>query len=192
MNELLIKAIGFAMEKHGNQKRKLGGSPYLIHPLEAVTIAATMTNDEEILAAAALHDTVEDTNTSIETIKAEFGERVAKLVSSETENKYRGIPACETWKQRKTESLELLKNADDEGTGIMWLSDKLSNMRSFYRNYVKEGDALWQHFNNKNPEDHKWYYSSVAEILKPKLSDYPAWREYSHLVNLIFKTEIGK
>lgn len=186
MNELTIKAIDFALAQHKEQKRKLGGTPYIFHPLEAVTIAATLTLDEEILAACALHDTVEDTGATIETIEKEFGPRVARLVASETEDKYPGLPASETWKKRKLESLEALKEADDEGTRIMWLADKLSNTRSYYRASLVEGPALWQHFNNKNPEDHKWYYLTVAEELKPFLGDTPAWKEYYHLVCTIF------
>lgn len=76
-NCIITKAVIFAAEKHHGTIRK--GSeenplPYIVHPMEAATIAATMTNDPNVIAAALLHDVVEDTDVSIETIKAEFND----------------------------------------------------------------------------------------------------------------------
>ena len=59
-----------------------------------------MTTDDEILAAAVLHDVVEDTNTTVEQVKELFGDRVAHLVASESENKRENLPAESTWKIR--------------------------------------------------------------------------------------------
>ena len=57
---LLDRAIEFAVHAHSGTERRGKGFPYIVHPLEAVAIVATMTNDPELLAAAALHDTVEN------------------------------------------------------------------------------------------------------------------------------------
>ena len=75
--ELLDRAILFAVKAHAGTERRGKGFPYIVHPMEAVSIAATITSDQEILAAAALHDTVEDTDVTIEQIRSEFGDRVA-------------------------------------------------------------------------------------------------------------------
>lgn len=56
--------------------------PYIVHPLETALIASMLTNDEEILAAALLHDTIEDTDVTYEDLKQEFGTRVADLVAA--------------------------------------------------------------------------------------------------------------
>ena len=71
MGELLNRAILFAVRAHDGQRRKGGNIPYILHPLEAAAIAATLTEDEEVLAAAVLHDVVEDTGTPLAAIRAE-------------------------------------------------------------------------------------------------------------------------
>ena len=67
--QFVDKAIKFAVDAHSNTERRGKGFPYVIHVLEAMEIVASITNDKELLAAAALHDTVEDTDTTIEEIR---------------------------------------------------------------------------------------------------------------------------
>ena len=150
MSKRLDDAIEFATKKHTEQTRKRENTPYILHPLEAAAVAAELTKDEDILIAAVLHDTVEDTDTSIDEVREKFGNRVAELVESETENKREDLPPEETWEIRKKESLEHLKNSTDPAVKILWLADKVSNIRTLYRLYQKEGDALWNHFNMKD------------------------------------------
>ena len=82
---LLDRAIIFAVRAHAGTERRGKGFPYIVHPMEAVEIVATMTKDQELLAAAVLHDTVEDTDTTVEQIREEFGNRIASLVASESD-----------------------------------------------------------------------------------------------------------
>ncbi len=183
---LFDEAIVLAVRAHSGQHRKGTGLPYIIHPLEAAAIAATLTEDEEILAAAVLHDTVEDTDTTIEEIEARFGLRVAALVASETENKYPGRPKSETWRLRKEESLAALAKATDPGVKLLWLGDKLSNMRSLYRGWEISGDAIWRNFNQKDPAQQAWYYRALTAALS-ELKGYEAWQELNELVETVFK-----
>jgi myo-inositol-1(or 4)-monophosphatase len=182
---LFEDAVVFAVQAHSGMTRKGDRSPYILHPLEAAAIVGTMTDDEEILAAAVLHDTVEDTPATLAEIEARFGPRVAALVAAETEDKRAGHPAAETWQARKAEALAVLEDTDDLAVKMLWLGDKLSNMRSFYRIYLQRGDALWQAFNQKDPKKQSWYYHTVA-LLLGELRDYPAWQEYDRLVNAVF------
>ena len=69
--ELLDRAIIFAVHAHAGTERRGKGYPYIVHPMEAVEIVATMTADQELLAAAALHDTVEDTEVTVEQIRSD-------------------------------------------------------------------------------------------------------------------------
>lgn len=184
--EIFEKAVAYALEKHSGMRRKLTGTPYILHPLEAAVIASTLTADEEVIAATLLHDTVEDTDATAEDIKELFGKRVADLVMSETENKRRDLPAEQTWKLRKAESLEALKNAADPGVKIVWLSDKLSNMRSFYRVWREKGDEAWNSFHQKDVTLQAWYYRSVAEYTYG-LRGSDAWEEYNGIIEKIFK-----
>ena len=183
--DLFDEALNFTVAAHSGMYRKGGKTPYILHPMEAAVIAGTMTDDTEIIAAALLHDTVEDTPVTLDEIKEKFGDRVAELVACETENKREGLPPDATWQIRKEESLEKLRNTDDLGVKIVWLSDKLSNMRSFYRKYEKRGDSLWQEFNQKDKNKQFWYYDTIASLLS-ELKDYAAWREYDWLVKKVF------
>ena len=184
--DVLDKALIFAVKAHSGATRKYTHSPYILHPMEAAVIAGTMTDDKEIIAAAALHDTVEDTDVTIEEIRAEFGERIAKLVSSETEDKRPDLPPGVSWQIRKEQTLEILKESEDPGVLIMWLSDKLSNIRSFYRAYQSVGDSLWEHFNQRDPEKQAWYYRTIRKYTS-QLSDTQAWKEYSKLTDKVFE-----
>ena len=83
--QLVDRAILFAVKAHSGTERRGKGFPYVIHPMEAMAIVATITPDPELLAAAALHDTVEDTDITLDVLRAEFGERVAKLVADESD-----------------------------------------------------------------------------------------------------------
>lgn len=179
------EAADFAIRAHAGMIRKGDGSPYVLHPLEAASICATLTEDPEVIAAAALHDVVEDTAVTLEEVRERFGERVAYLVSCETENKRPQLPSAETWRIRKEESLAELENAEDPAVKILWLGDKLSNMRGFYRQWRVLGSALWQRFNQKDPAQQAWYYRRVAKLLE-ELSYSAAWQEYNSLVEKVF------
>ena len=82
--ELLDRAIIFAVKAHAGTERRGKGFPYIVHPMEAMEVVSTMTADQELLAAAALHDTVEDTDVTVSDLRREFGERVASLVEAES------------------------------------------------------------------------------------------------------------
>lgn len=179
------RAIIFAANAHAGAKRKGTDIPYIVHPLEAAAIASTMTSDKEVLAAAVLHDVLEDTAATAEELKELFGCRVAELVQNETEDKRRDRPARETWKLRKQEMLDFLVNEASYEAKILALSDKLSNLRSIYRDIQVVGDKLWDRFNEKDKKLHGWMYRSVAEALKG-LSGYAVWREYNQLVEKTF------
>lgn len=184
--DIFEKALCFAIEKHSGQVRKFSSTPYILHPLEVSTIVGTMTDDKEILAAAVLHDTVEDTDATLEEIREKFGKRVALLVMTETEEKREELPAAQTWELRKEETLLILENTKDIGVKMMWLGDKLSNIRSFRREYEKNGHEIWKSLNQKDPAKQAWYYSTIAKYLS-SLREYPAYQEYVSHVNYIFR-----
>ena len=186
--ELVSEAIVFAVKAHDGMRRKKNESPYILHPMEAAVIVSTITNDQNIIAAAALHDVVEDAGITIEEIEEKFGKRVRELVESETEDKRADLPPASTWRIRKEESLEVLKNTDDIAVLIVWLGDKLANMRSIYRDYKTEGVQMWQRFNQKNVDEQAWYYRSIVALTE-RLSNTSAWLEYKTLTELVFGKE---
>lgn len=184
MGKILDKAIRFATEVHEGQLRKGTNIPYILHPLEAATIVGTMTTDDEIIAGAVLHDVVEDTDTTVDEVCELFGERVAQLVASESENKRENLAAESTWKIRKQETLEHLKTASVD-VKMITLGDKLSNIRAIHRDYNTIGDELWQRFNQKDKNEHYWYYQSIADCLT-ELKGYPVYNEYCELISKTF------
>lgn len=185
MYEKLNEAITFAAESHAGQVRKMSNTPYILHPLEVASIIGTMTNDEDVLIAGLLHDTVEDCGVDPAEIKRKFGARAAALVQSETEDKISDRPPVDTWQQRKEESLLMLEHTKDLDVKILWLGDKLSNIRSFYREYRKDGDRIWECLNQKDPKMQGWYYKTIAVLLS-ELSETAAYEEYADLVEKLF------
>ena len=97
---MVERAIEFATKAHEGQVRKGTTRPYIVHPLEVGKIVATMTDDEEIISAAILHDTVEDCEgVTVEGLAKEFSDRVASLVAQESEGK------SKSWYERKSTTM---------------------------------------------------------------------------------------
>ena len=188
--ELVSEAITFAVRAHDGMRRKKSDAPYILHPMEAAVIVGTMTDDQNLIAAAALHDVVEDAGITIEEVEEKFGKRVRELVSSETEDKRADLPPAATWRVRKEESLAVLRNTDDVDVLMVWLGDKLANMRSIYRDFKVEGMAMWQRFNQKDVNEQAWYYRSIVTLTE-RLSATSAWLEYKTLTELVFGKEQG-
>ena len=175
---MVQKAIDFATKVHEGQYRKGTDRPYIVHPMEVGKIVSTMTQDEEIISAAILHDTIEDTGVTYEDLKQEFGTRVADLVAAESEDK------SKTWIERKGHTLEHLKTAS-QAEKILTMADKLSNIRSMARDYLLVGEELWQRFNMKDREKQAWYYTSMIDLLKD-LNETPEYQEYVRLCGKVF------
>ena len=180
---LLDRAIEFAVRAHAGTERRGKGFPYIVHPMEAMEIVATMTSDQELLAAAALHDTVEDTPVTQGEIRAAFGDRIAELVASESDAQVEGSET-DTWRARKQAGLQRLASASRDAK-IVALGDKLSNMRAIARDYALQGDALWALFHAPDPSDHAWRYHALADALR-ELEDTFAFREFEHLIHEVF------
>ena len=182
--ELLDRAILFAVKAHAGTERRGKGFPYVVHPREAVGIVATITPDQELLAAAALHDVVEDTDITADDIRAEFGDRIANLVVAESDVFIEGVSEEDSWHARKQAAIDRLAAASHDAK-IVAMGDKLSNMRAIARDYTEIGDKLWNIFHVKDPKEHEWHYRGLADSLK-ELSGTFAYQEFMFLINRIF------
>ncbi|MBR3571858.1 MAG: bifunctional (p)ppGpp synthetase/guanosine-3',5'-bis(diphosphate) 3'-pyrophosphohydrolase [Bacteroidales bacterium] len=183
--DLLDRAIVFAVKAHHNTERRGKGFPYIVHPMEAVEVVATITPDQELLAAAALHDTIEDTDVTVEQICAEFGDRVANLVHAESDKFVEGLSEAESWRDRKQEAIDRLAAAPHDAK-IVALGDKLSNMRAIWRDYQVKGDELWKIFHVTDKELHEWHYRGLAASLS-ELGDTFAYKEFVRLIDEVFE-----
>jgi len=182
--ELLDRAIIFAVKAHADTERRGKGYPYIVHPMEAVEIVATMTADQELLAAAILHDTVEDTEVTVEQLRTEFGERIASLVADESDVMPEGMTEEASWHQRKQAAIDRLSKASHDAKMVA-MGDKLSNMRAIARDYAEIGDEIWNRFHTKDPKEHEWHYRGLADALR-ELKDTEAYREFESLINQVF------
>ena len=178
------EAIQFAAVAHEGAYRKGTKIPYITHVVEAGLIAMALTEDEDTIVAAILHDIVEDTTYELTDIEKQFGSRVAKLVSYESEDKMKDIPAEDSWKIRKEAFLNHLSDAQLEAK-IICLADKLSNIRMSVKTHAELGDDMWLVFNQKDKKMQEWYYRSIYEKL-PELSDTEAYKEYVTCCDEVF------
>lgn len=182
--DLLDRAIVFAVKAHHNTERRGKGFPYIVHPMEAVEIVATITPDQELLAAAALHDTIEDTDVTVEQLREAFGERIAELVHAESDQFTEGVSEEDSWHDRKQAAIDRLAAAPHDAK-IVALGDKLSNMRAIWRDYQTKGDELWKIFHVTDKASHEWHYRGLAASLS-ELSDTFAYQEFVRLINEVF------
>lgn len=182
--ELLDRAIVFAVQAHHNSERRGKGFPYIVHPMEAVEIVSTITPDQELLAAAALHDTIEDTDVTVEQLRAEFGDRIANLVHAESDQFTEGVSEEDSWHDRKQAAIDRLAKASHDAK-IVALGDKLSNMRAIWRDYQSQGDELWKIFHCSDKSAHEWHYRGLAASLS-ELSDTFAYQEFVRLIDEVF------
>ena len=111
---MIREAAEFAEKAHRGSFRKGSNIPYITHPLETAVIASMMSDDEEVIAAALLHDTIEDAGVSYGELKEHFGRRVADLVAEESEDK------TKTWMERKGRTIEHLRTAGGRLKSSPW------------------------------------------------------------------------
>lgn len=181
----LDKALRFAITAHSGVERRGKSLPYIVHPMEAAAIVASITPDQEIIAAAALHDVVEDTNYTEEDLKKEFGDRVARLVASETDLVVEGKSESDSWVERKKYAIDRLAKLDRDAK-IVSLGDKLSNVRAMMQDYEEMGEELWNKFHVNDPKLHKWHYEGLRDSLSELKGTY-AFEEFSEIVDKLFK-----
>ena len=123
---------------------------------------------------------VEDTDVTIDEIRSRFGDRIARLVESESDRFEDGMD----WRSRKEDSLRRLKEASREEK-IVALGDKLSNMRAIARDYSEMGEPFWNLFHIKEKAAHSWRYHALVDAFSDLSGTY-AFDEFRYLVNLVF------
>lgn len=172
-----IEAASFAAKRHRQQKRKgADGEPYINHPLEVANLLANVgkVEDTEVLIAALLHDTIEDTGTTKEEIARMFGENVSKMVLEVTDDKSLPKPAR---KQRQIEHAPHLS----PGAKLIKLGDKISNITDILNNpphdwtlerkceYIAWGENVVAGLRGANAKLEK-HFDEIAEKARQKFA----------------------
>jgi (p)ppGpp synthase/HD superfamily hydrolase len=172
MQALLDAALAFAAIAHQGQKRKGTGIPYIVHPVGVmVVLLQAGETDADVLAAALLHDTVEDAGTTLTELRERFGERVAEIVAGCSEPDKRA-----PWEARKQHTVAYLQTAS-RAVQLVVVADKLHNLRSLAADYAEIGEPLWQRF-KRGRAQMAWYYRAVVDSLKVgSFGDHPLLQE---------------
>ncbi|MEK7564143.1 MAG: HD domain-containing protein [Patescibacteria group bacterium] len=184
MSSLLVKkALYFAAQKHEKQYRKGIPVPYIVHPVQVAFGVSKYTSDEEVIASAFLHDTLEDCHdVSLDILKNEFGHRVASLVdevSLDKDKKYT------TWKEKKEAYLKKINKASKDALIIVAI-DKMSNLEGYFGALIERGGKVVQDFGG-TPNEYIWYYTEVGNILFSTLGESALIREYNALLEFYKK-----
>ncbi len=152
------EAIEIAAQAHDGQFRKGTSTPYITHPFAVGLLLMDAGCSESLVIAGILHDTVEDTDLTLECIRKNFGNHVAEIVDGCSENK------SLRWRERKSECIEALKTATTE-VCIVTCADKLHNLRTVISEFDDIGDVVWERFHG-GLEAQEWYYRSVLDSLR--------------------------
>tara|TARA_B100000508_G_scaffold60333_1_gene47141 strand:- start:180857 stop:181420 length:564 start_codon:yes stop_codon:yes gene_type:complete len=161
----LENAIRIASQYHHGQFRKEHDElPYISHPFSVASLVSNYTEDEDIVIAALLHDTVEDTEMTHEELIKFFGERVSELVDNVSEPKG-NIP----WKERKDIYLKKLEDGPVDAV-LIAAADKIHNMQSKYRIHNDQGFMFVKSLGLLDKK-YIWYHSAVYDIVKEKLGE---------------------
>lgn len=140
-SSLVAAALEKARRAHAGQVRNgSGGMPYIEHPQAVAALLAEHGHDDEVLAAALLHDVVEDSDTTVEELRDQFGDRVADLVAALSDDE-----SIDDYRARKDEHRERVRAADGDAFAI-YGADKLTNVRTIRRAYNEEGERVRDEF----------------------------------------------
>lgn len=160
----LMRAITYAANKHRDQVRKVDQTPFIAHPYRVAMLLKEHDCDTDIIIAALLHDTVEDTDCTFEEIAQLFGEDVKCYVDYVTELDKR-VP----WRERKEHSINVFKTVPYE-VKLLIAADKIDNLQSMIDQEMVHGANMWHNFVGKRDEQ-VWYYGEIFSSLTSHLSD---------------------
>jgi len=164
------KAIQFAAKKHHGQfRRETEPLPYVTHLFSVALLVAEDGADDDVVTAALLHDTLEDTETTREEIVAAFNERVAELVESVTEVKEKGGRKL-AWREYKTDYLARVEGASDDAV-LISIADKIDNIESKLEAFEKEGKELLKRW-KQSKEEYLWLHGEALRIAQKRLPEH--------------------
>jgi hypothetical protein len=200
-SSLLEAAIRLAAQGHYHQFRKRSPSdgccegsivdplppdciPYITHLMGSMAILARLGAPDEVLAAALLHDYLEDVPDpdGHQTIRSAVGDRVLELVLAVTEQKPADSDDTETWEERKREQIDRMGDMPDEAV-LIKTADLLHNVQSLISDLAATDQqrTVWQRL-NAGPDRQLWYFSSVLEAARARLGDHPLVHELERAI----------
>jgi len=161
---MIFDAIEFAAAAHRGQYRKGSQIPYLMHPLSAARTVIDAGCAEHVVAAAILHDIIEDTPHTADDIRSRFGGRVAELVEACSEPNH----SQDSWEVRKQRTVDLLSTTEDQEILMVAIADKLDNIRSIREDFALRGEETWKRF-RRGRDKQAWYYRSLGDAFSRRM-----------------------
>ena len=174
-------ARDFAIKAHKGQVRKsTPEKPMIVHPINVANILEEYGFDDNVVAAAYLHDVVEDTKYTKEDIEKEFGSDVCSLVMGATEP-----DKSLSWEERKKHTIENIKNLDLRHKAIV-CADKISNLEDIRIMFGINGKYDFSSF-KRGYDSQKWYYTNVYESLTfNEDSELEIFKRLKKLIDAVF------
>lgn len=184
MDELVFTALEYAATCHRGQYRKGTRIPYIVHPTSMVRFLARLGAPAELLAAAALHDVVEDTEATLEEVRERFGERVADLVESATEK-----DKSQSWRERKETAISAAQATDDPELLVLKCVDRLDNLSDIREDRELVGELIWDRF-KADKVSQVWYYGTLTQIFNEKLAG-TMYQPLAQEMNAVYQAVFG-
>lgn len=169
---LIERATALAMRAHTGQMRKEAPMPYIVHPIAVGLILARHGFSDAVIAAALVHDVIEDMNVTEEELRRELGDKVADLVAPVTHDN------TLSWEEKKKAYVETVRNARNEVKAIS-LADKIANAHSLIAAHKAQGAAIWKYF-NAGREKKLWFEHMMLAMFRESF-DHPMVEEYAML-----------
>lgn len=170
---LVERAMALAVQAHEGQMRKEADVPYIVHPVSVALILARNGFADTVIAAALVHDVVEDTSVSLPELRQELGDAVADLVAPVTHDDT--LP----WEAKKLAYIEAVRNTS-EGAMAVSLADKIANAHSLLAAHHVQGPEIWKYF-NAGREKKLWFEHAMLEMFTHSFK-HPMVEEYSILI----------
>ena len=171
---ILETATRIAVRAHATQKRKEGDLPYVSHPFMVALKLEKYDFPDTIIAAALVHDVLEDTDYGEENLHNELGDEVFAIVKAVTNDD------SLSWEEKKTKYIESVRNGSD-GAKAVATADKVHNMESLLIAYGEQGPKIWEHF-NKGKEKKIWFEEEMLKMLR-ETWQHPLVDEYDELLH---------
>ena len=174
LTDRFVSALQFAHDVHRSQIRKDTTIPYVSHLLSVAGLVLESGGGEDLAIAGLLHDAVEDAEEisgeeMSDRIRSKFGDRVANIVDGCSDAKSSPGGSKPPWRSRKEAYIKHLRSASDDVLRVS-IADKVHNARSIATDQDQLGAELWTRFSSTS-EESRWYYTSLRDIYKERISD---------------------
>ncbi len=170
---IIDKAARIAVMAHKDQIRKGDNLPYIIHPFMVTLKLQKYNFSDTIIAAALVHDVIEDSDYPAEKLKEELGDDVLEIVKAVTNDD------SLIWEEKKKKYIETVRNGP-EGAKAVAVADKIHNLESLFMAYESQGPAIWKKF-NRGKDKKIWFETLVLKMLKETWK-HPLISEYENLI----------